>query len=71
LQILHSYLLINLFKGAGKVVSLEELEARMRGGVPSMPQPDVPKMNKTEEDLSAFKKLVSRLIYIPKLTLTT
>ena len=47
----------NICQGAGKFVSLEELEARMRGGIPPMSQPE-PKPNKTEEDLSAFKKLV-------------
>lgn len=44
-------------EGGGKVVSLEELEARMRGG-PPMVQTEAPKFSRTEEDLSAFKKLV-------------
>lgn len=39
--------------------SLEELEARMRGGAPPpTSSTDQPRVNKTEEDLSAFKKLV-------------
>lgn len=43
----------------GKVVhSLEELEARMRGAPPPVTSTDTPHVNKTEEDLSAFKKLV-------------
>lgn len=45
--------------GGGKVVSLEELEARMRGGMPSQPEP--PKPKQSDEDLTAFKKLVSSL----------
>lgn len=45
---------------SGKVIhSLEELEARMRGGAPTGPSIEPPRINKTEEDLSAFKKLVS------------
>lgn len=50
----------------GKVVhSLEELEARMRGGAPPpTTSTDAPRVNKTEEDLSAFKKLVSKYIII-------
>lgn len=31
----------------------------MRGGPPSAPANEPPRVNKTEEDLSAFKKLVS------------
>lgn len=39
--------------------SLEELEARMRGGVPPPSSTnELSRVNKTEEDLSAFKKLV-------------
>lgn len=56
---------INFFlEVGGKVVhSLEELEARMRGGAPPpATSTDAPRVNKTEEDLSAFKKLVN-LIY--------
>lgn len=47
----------------GKVVhSLEELEARMRGGAPPpATSTDAPRVNKTEEDLSAFKKLVKSI----------
>ncbi|XP_031364797.1 eukaryotic translation initiation factor 4E transporter-like [Apis dorsata] len=47
----------------GKVVhSLEELEARMRGGVPPpTSSTDQPHVNKTEEDLSAFKKLLAQV----------
>lgn len=40
----------------GKVLSLEELEARMRKGN-EMPQ--IGNRNKQDEDMSAFKKLVS------------
>lgn len=49
----------------GKVVhSLEELEARMRGGAPPpATSTEAPRVNKTEEDLAAFKKLV-RLVYL-------
>ena len=44
--------------------SLEELEARMRGGAPPpTTSTDAPRVNKTE-DLSAFKKLVSRYVII-------
>lgn len=43
--------------------SLEELEARMRGGAPPpTSSTDQPRVNKTEEDLSAFKKLV--ILYV-------
>ncbi|KAL6257943.1 hypothetical protein P5V15_011541 [Pogonomyrmex californicus] len=47
----------------GKVVhSLEELEARMRGGAPPpATSTDAPRVNKTEEDLSAFKKLLAQV----------
>ncbi|XP_050595606.1 eukaryotic translation initiation factor 4E transporter-like isoform X7 [Bombus affinis] len=47
----------------GKVVhSLEELEARMRGGAPPpTSSTDQPRVNKTEEDLSAFKKLLAQV----------
>ncbi|CAL1673077.1 unnamed protein product [Lasius platythorax] len=47
----------------GKVVhSLEELEARMRGGAPPpATSTDTPHVNKTEEDLSAFKKLLAQM----------
>ncbi|XP_061933532.1 eukaryotic translation initiation factor 4E transporter isoform X3 [Apis cerana] len=47
----------------GKIVhSLEELEARMRGGVPPpTSSTDQPHVNKTEEDLSAFKKLLAQV----------
>ncbi|XP_029662383.1 eukaryotic translation initiation factor 4E transporter-like isoform X1 [Formica exsecta] len=47
----------------GKVVhSLEELEARMRGGAPPpVTSTDTPHVNKTEEDLSAFKKLLAQM----------
>lgn len=58
---------INFFlEVGGKVVhSLEELEARMRGGAPPpATSTDAPRVNKTEEDLSAFKKLVSQCIII-------
>lgn len=58
---------INFFpEVGGKVVhSLEELEARMRGGAPPpATSTDAPRVNKTEEDLSAFKKLVSRYMII-------
>ncbi|XP_018362503.1 PREDICTED: eukaryotic translation initiation factor 4E transporter isoform X5 [Trachymyrmex cornetzi] len=46
----------------GKVVhSLEELEARMRGGAPPpATSTDTPRVNKTE-DLSAFKKLLAQV----------
>jgi len=52
---------INFFlEVGGKVVhSLEELEARMRGAPPPATSTDTPRVNKTEEDLSAFKKLVN------------
>lgn len=44
--------------------SLEELEARMRGGVPPpTSSTDQSHVNKTEEDLSAFKKLVIYILY--------
>lgn len=43
---------------SGKVFhSLEELEARMRGGLPN----EQPRVNKNEEDLSAFKKLLAQV----------
>lgn len=46
----------------GKVVhSLEELEARMRSGAPPATSVEPPRINKTEEELSAFKKLLSRV----------
>jgi len=46
------------------VHSLEELEARMRGGAPPpATSTDAPRVNKTE-DLSAFKKLVSQYVII-------
>ncbi|XP_029167468.1 eukaryotic translation initiation factor 4E transporter-like isoform X2 [Nylanderia fulva] len=46
----------------GKVHSLEELEARMRGGAPPpATSTDTPHVNKTEEDLSAFKKLLAQM----------
>ncbi|KAK2585472.1 hypothetical protein KPH14_010130 [Odynerus spinipes] len=47
----------------GKVVhSLEELEARMRGGVPPpTSNSELSRVNKTEEDLSAFKKLLAQV----------
>lgn len=50
----------------GKVVhSLEELEARMRGGAPPpTSSTDQPRVNKTEEDLSAFKKLVMSYVLL-------
>lgn len=49
-----------MFLGNGKVMhSLEELEARMRGAAPpTVAEPR--KQTKTEEDLSAFKKLVRK-----------
>ena len=47
---------------SGKVVhSLEELEARMRGGPPPPAPNEPPKINKTDEDLSAFKKLLAQV----------
>ncbi|CAB0035897.1 unnamed protein product [Trichogramma brassicae] len=46
--------------GAKKIVSLEELEARMRGGMPSQ-QPEPPKPNKSKEDMTAFKKLLAQV----------
>lgn len=40
--------------------SLEELEARMRGGTaPHTTAVEPPRVTKTDEDLSAFKKLVN------------
>lgn len=58
------YLTETSLEVGGKVVhSLEELEARMRGGAPPpTSSTDQPRVNKTEEDLSAFKKLV--ILYI-------
>ncbi|XP_023289580.1 eukaryotic translation initiation factor 4E transporter isoform X3 [Orussus abietinus] len=45
----------------GKVVhSLEELEARMRGGAPAPTAAETRRVNKTE-DLSAFKKLLAQV----------
>lgn len=41
--------------------SLEELEARMRGGVPPSPHIEPPRVNKTDEDMSAFKKLLAQV----------
>lgn len=47
---------------SGKVVhSLEELEARMRGGLPSAVPNEQPRVNKNEEDLAAFKKLLAQV----------
>ncbi|XP_034935730.1 eukaryotic translation initiation factor 4E transporter-like isoform X2 [Chelonus insularis] len=49
-------------EACGKVVhSLEELEARMRGGMPSTPHVEPARPTKTEEDLSAFKKLLAQV----------
>ncbi|XP_011305362.1 eukaryotic translation initiation factor 4E transporter isoform X3 [Fopius arisanus] len=47
---------------SGKVMhSLEELEARMRGGIPPSPQIEPPRVSKTDEDMSAFKKLLAQV----------
>lgn len=45
----------------GKVVSLEELEARIRGVPQSIEQQ---RINKSEEDMSAFKKLVNLIFLV-------
>ncbi|XP_063987949.1 eukaryotic translation initiation factor 4E transporter-like isoform X8 [Diachasmimorpha longicaudata] len=47
---------------SGKVMhSLEELEARMRGGVHPPSQIEPLRVNKTDEDMSAFKKLLAQV----------
>ncbi|CAD6230459.1 GSCOCG00006768001-RA-CDS [Cotesia congregata] len=48
--------------GKNRMHSLEELEASLRGGVPPQVQHvEQQKVNKTEEDLSAFKKLLAQV----------
>ncbi|XP_044577225.1 eukaryotic translation initiation factor 4E transporter-like isoform X4 [Cotesia glomerata] len=48
--------------GSKGMHSLEELEASLRGGVPPQVQHvEQQKVNKTEEDLSAFKKLLAQV----------
>ena len=51
-------MIIILVPNPAKVVSLEELEAQMRGGGVK-PQNESSKVNKSDEDMSAFRKLVN------------
>lgn len=41
--------------------TLEELEARMRVGAPPAQHNEPPRANKSEEDMSAFKKLLAQV----------